>query len=325
MKFFSFIHLLLLAYIIAALSFWWLSLERQSRIIYQNEIIALKEHINQTLEPQRYAEAKAKIEGRKSNRSKQYLGEGLTFLLVIMVGSFIVYSTYRFNNKLSRQQNNFMLSVTHELKSPIAAMKLTLQTLQRHQINAEKQQQLLDKCVHESDRLNDLCNNILIASQMEGGQYKNEWQNINLSQLLDNTFETYQNRYPKRFSITRQKDIQVTSDAILLQLALNNLIENALKYTPKDSLITLKIHQKDRSAIISVEDQGRGIPDEEKKKIFNQFYRIGDEQTRNTKGTGLGLYLSRKIVKSLGGQLIVKDNKPQGAIFEIKLPIKQAV
>lgn len=320
MKFFSFVHLLLLAYIIAALSFWWMSLEKQSRIIYVNEILSLKEHIDSTKQPIKFEEAKSQIEIRKQNRSHQYLGEGLTFLLVILVGSFIVYSSYRFNNKLSRQQNNFMLSVTHELKSPIAAMKLILQTLQRHQLNPEKQQQLLDKCILESDRLNELCNNVLIASQMEGGQYSSEWQRISITELVQQSFDAYHARYSGRFDLYNLPNVFAETDKMLLQLVVNNVLENAIKYTPVDTKIEIQLQLIGKMVTIAIKDKGNGIPEVEKKKIFNQFYRVGDENTRKTKGTGLGLFLSKKIMKSLKGNIIVKNNTPKGSIFEISLP-----
>lgn len=321
MKFQSIIHVLLLAYIIAALSFWWLSLEKQSRIIYDKEMIALNESIDAETYPVKYRRVEEQIEVRKSKRSKQYLGEGLTFLFVILVGSSIVYTTYRFSSKLSRQQNNFMLSVTHELKSPIAAMKLTLQTLQKHKLDEEKQKELLSRCVKEADRLNELCNNILIASQMEGGQYKNVWQNESVSELAYASFETYNVRYPNRFTHEIQSGITTLTDKMLLQLALNNLLENAVKYTPADKIITIALAQNNNTVLISVKDEGPGIPEPERKKIFDKFYRIGNEDTRKTKGTGLGLYLTKKIMVYLKGNVALKDNKPAGSIFEITLPM----
>lgn len=320
MKFQSVIHLLLLGYIIAALSFWWLSLEKQSRIIYNQEIAALNQNVDSGTYAVKYKRIEQEIEIRKSKRSKQYLGEGLTFLFVILVGSSIVYTTYRFSNRLSRQQNNFMLSVTHELKSPIAAMKLTLQTLQKHKLDEAKQSELLWRCVKEADRLNELCNNILIASQMEGGQYKNEWQKVSVSDLVLSSFETYNVRYPNRFLQDIQAEISIDTDKMLLQLAVNNLLENAVKYTPADKPITLSLQLQNKLIQIVVKDLGPGIPDEEKKKVFGKFYRIGNEDTRKTKGTGLGLYLTRKIVVYLKGNISLKDNKPTGSIFEISLP-----
>lgn len=324
MKFYSALHLLLLVYIFAALSFWWLSLEKQSRIIYDQEMITANEHFAADGDNSKYINLAQQIELRKSKRSKQYLGEGLTFLFVILVGSSIVYTTYRFNSKLSRQQNNFMLSVTHELKSPIAAMKLTLQTLQKHKLDEDKQQQLLKRCIVESDRLNELCNNILIASQMEGGQYQKEWQTISVSEVVQQAFESYQNRYPGRFVAEISPDISADTDKMLLQLAINNVLENAIKYTPKDKPVIVALHMQNGDSVLSVKDFGSGIRDAEKKKIFDQFYRIGDENTRKAKGTGLGLYLSKKIMKTLKGSIVVKDNLPNGSIFEITIPARNA-
>jgi signal transduction histidine kinase len=321
MKLYSSIHLLLLAYIIAALTFWWISLERQSRIIYDKEVSALNTKISSPTTSQ-YALAYKDIELRKSRRSKQYLGEGLTFLIVILVGSSIVFTTYRFSNKLSRQQNNFMMSVTHELKSPIAAMKLTLQTLQRHQLDEEKQKQLLSRCITESDRLNDLCNNILIASQMEGGQYKRAWEDCSISNLLVQIADSYSARYPSRFEINIMPDVVAFTDKMLLQLAINNIIENAVKYTPDNKLISIVLKGDVENASIIIKDAGIGISDIEKKRVFEKFYRVGNEETRKAKGTGLGLYLTKKIIKNLKGHIALKDNIPNGAIFEISIPVR---
>lgn len=322
MKFQSIIHVLLLMYIIAALSFWWLSLEKQSRVIYDKEITALRGSVDSNRYAVKYRRLEGEIALRKSKRSKQYLGEGLTFLFVIMVGSSIVYTTHRLSNKLSRQQNNFMLSVTHELKSPIAAMKLTLQTLQKHKLSEEKQAELVSRCVGEADRLHELCNNILIASQMEGGQYERDWETISVSELVQSSFDAYVGRYPGRFTANITSGINAETDRMLLQLAISNLMENAVKYTPADQQVTVALHRHQNKAYICVKDNGQGIPDEEKKKVFEKFYRIGNENTRKTKGTGLGLYLTKKIMLNLKGNILLKDNKPAGSIFELSIPIQ---
>lgn len=316
----SFLHLLLLAYIIAALSFWWLSLERQSRVIFNNEIATLNEHINPSFYPQEYLNAKEKIVLHKVNRSHQYLGEGITFLLITLIGSWIVYSNYRSSNKLSRQQNNFMLSVTHELKSPIAAMKLTLQTLEKHQLAPEKQQRLISNCIKESDRLNELCDNVLIASKMEGGHYQQVFEPVSISDLINQTYEYYELRHPNRFVLENIPKVVVDTDKTLLQLVINNVIENAIKYTPIETKIILSLEETLEAVKLKITDNGYGIKDAEKSKIFKKFYRVGDEHTRKTKGTGLGLYLSNKIMKNLNGAISVKDNKPTGAVFELRLP-----
>jgi signal transduction histidine kinase len=104
-------------------------------------------------------------------------------------------------------------------------------------------------------------------------------------------------------------------------MALNNLLENAVKYTPADKPVTISLQLKNNSAVIQIADNGPGIPDAEKGKVFNKFYRIGNEETRKSKGTGLGLYLTSKIIKQHNGKIAVMDNVPSGCIFEIMLPV----
>lgn len=315
------IYLLLLAYIVAALSFWWLSLERQSREIYEKEIAALEIARPRFQDEVTYEALRKEIEIKKGKRSKQYLGEGLTFLVVILIGSSVVYTTQRFSARLARQQNNFMLSVTHELKSPIAAIKLTLQTLQRHRLDEEKQAKMLSKCVAEADRLNELCNNVLLSSRVEGGQYSGERRATELNELLEQAVQLYSGRYPDRFAFSPfGSDAYIETDAALLELVLHNLMENAVKYAPADTLVEVGLTTAGGKWRIGVKDRGIGIPDSEKRKVFDKFYRIGNEDTRNTKGTGLGLYLSRKIARQLGGEILLHDREGGGSIFEIQLP-----
>lgn len=321
MRFFTTIYILLLSYIVSALIFWAISLDEKSHIIYDKDIALLKTKVDSTTYPELYNLRIQKLNAELSTRKKQYVGEGSTFLLVILLGAGIVYTSIRRSVRLSRQQNNFMLSVTHELKSPIAAMKLNLQTLEKHKLDEEKKNMLIERCISESNRLNDLCNNMLIASQMEGRQYKPIKETIDLGLLLEDALSEYAHRYPKRIREAEITSASLTGDKLLLQMAINNLLENAIKYTPSDKIITADITVKNNNAVLQIIDNGPGIPDAEKKKIFQKFYRIGSEETRRTKGTGLGLYLTAKIVTQHKGTIAVKDNNPHGAIFEISLPL----
>lgn len=321
MRFFTTVHLLLLIYIIAALVFWGLSLQKQSKTLYSLQVANLHEKIDSVAYPQEYDAQLQVLNKKLDSRRKQYIGEGSTFMLVILIGAAVVYSSFRRSIRLSRQQNNFMLSVTHELKSPIAAMKLNLQTLERHQLDELKKKMLTERCIHEANRLNDLCNNMLLASQMEGRQYVAAKERINLSELVEKSTADYTTRYAGRFVAEVEDDITINGDRLLLEMALNNLLENAVKYTPADKPVTVSLQIKKNVACLRVADQGQGIPDKEKSKIFNKFYRVGNEETRKTKGTGLGLYLTAKIVKQHKGKISVTDNNPQGSIFEISIPV----
>ena len=285
--------------------------------------MTLKGQIDSAASPVEYNQELVQLDNSLHRRTLQYIGEGSTFLIVIIIGAFVVYSSFRRSIKLSRQQNNFMLSVTHELKSPIAAIKLNMQTMEKHQLSEEKKALLVDRSVKEANRLNDLCNNILFASQIEGRQYKQSKERFNLSEMTEAAVQEYAARYPQRFEEEVTPGCYITGDKMMLQIVVNNLLENAVKYTPADKRISVLLEHEGAKAILKVMDQGAGIPDAEKKKIFNKFYRIGNEESRKAKGTGLGLYLVNKVVAQHKGRITIKDNEPAGAIFEVVLPIEK--
>lgn len=321
MRLFTTAHILLFLYVVAALIFWGISLQQKSQTIYELEYENLTHTIDSVKQADVYYSTLKEIENKRNTRTKQYLGEGSTFLLVIIIGAAVVYTSFRRSVRLSRQQNNFMLSVTHELKSPIAAMKLNLQTMARHKLDEDKKTLLVDRCITESNRLNDLCNNMLLASQIEGRQYKPSKESFSITTLVEDSLKDYTGSYPGRFKINEMPDLYMNGDKTLIQMAVNNLLENAIKYTPADKPIVVSIADKNDMAILSVADNGPGVPDGEKSKVFNKFYRIGNEETRKAKGTGLGLYLTAKIVKQHKGKIVIKDNPPQGAIFEMSFPL----
>lgn len=321
MRFLSSIYLILLAYIIAAIVFWEMSLQKQSGSIYAQQVITLRSQIDSVNNAAEYNEQMATLNAKLSSRTKQYVGEGATFLIVILIGAFVVYSSFSRGFALSRQQNNFMLSVTHELKSPIAAIKLNLQTLEKRQLEEETRKQLLDRCIKEANRLNDLCNNMLFASQIEGRQYKPTIETFDLAELAEDTVHEYASRYSDRqFEEDMTDGCKITGDKMMIQMAINNLLENAIKYTPADKPVTVSVSRRQSTIVLQVTDNGAGIPEHEKKNIFNKFYRIGNEESRKSKGTGLGLYLTNKIVLQHKGRITVKDNTPSGSVFEICLP-----
>ncbi len=320
MRFFTSIYTLLLLYSIAALLFWGFSLSRQSHRIYDIERELLTERVDSTSQPQAYAAELARLNRRLDSRRKQFIGEGSTLLIILFTGAVVVYTSLQRKVRLQRQQANFMLAVTHELKTPIAAIKLSLQTLQRPQLTDAQRSQLLSRSINESDRLAELCNNMLITSQIEGRQYKKLSEHIDLSELVERSVDIYTARYPDRITANISAGCAVKGDALLLSLALNNLLENAVKYTPPDTPIEVSLQKVKDGMMLQIADSGAGIRDAEKGKIFSKFYRIGDEATRKTKGTGLGLYLTKRIVAQHKGRICIKDNQPQGAVFQITLP-----
>lgn len=313
-------YFLLFLYVLCGILFWGISLHRQNNLIaqYELELLAYQNKSLGHIISDRTKQEE--ILQRKKNRTLQYLGETSVFIIIIALAGYILYSNLRKQKKLSEQQNNFMLSVTHELKSPIAGVKLNLQTLNRPNLPEEKRQILIQRCLSEADRLNDLCNNLLLASQMEGKGAVFNFEKINFSQLCETCAEDFKARSYHPIIREIEPNIFIFGDLLMWKIAVNNLIENAIKYSDKEGKIFIALQQEDNQAILSVTDEGIGIPDEEKIKIFNKFYRVGAENSRKSKGTGLGLYLTAEIIKHHDARITVKNNTPKGTVFEVTIP-----
>jgi signal transduction histidine kinase len=147
-----------------------------------------------------------------------------------------------------------------------------------------------------------------------------EKQELNLGELVATCAEDFMIRFPQRnIKTAANESVYVTGDPLLLQIVTNNLLDNALKYSPKDSMIEAEVLQNDLVAEIRIKDNGPGIADEEKKKVFEKFYRLGNEATKRAKGTGLGLYLSKKIIQNHGGNIFVQNNVGGGSIFTVQI------
>jgi len=321
MKRISLLHFLLFFYVVAALVFWGVSLEKQSQLLFDNEKkLLLVEYKNQTHTAD-FQQQLQQITNKRDRRTKQYIAEGSTFLIVILIGATVVFSFYSRTNRLNKQQNNFMLAVTHELKSPLAAIKLNLETLEKRSLDATQQKLLLQRSVTESNRLNDLCNNMLLASQIEGKQYQAIQEKIDFSDLVTQSIQQFANRFGNRFTLNIGNTSSILGDAFLIQLAIHNILDNAVKYAPADSNIMVHVHANEQWAFCEITDEGEGIAVEEQQEVFKKFYRIGNEQVRKKKGTGLGLYLTKKIIDQHKGSVYLKEPKEKGCTFIIKLPL----
>lgn len=306
------VYWILLAYVVAGMVWWFIKLEQQNR-----QITTYKEQGVTAGQPH-YADRMEAIHKEKERQTAAYVGEGCTFLGLILLGAIFVYREVRRQIRLQLQQQNFMMAVTHELKTPIAVTKLNLETLRKHKLDEQRQQKIIQAALQETDRLDTLATNILVASQLEGGGYLQSKELTDLSDLLRHSMQDLRHRASDRqWEEKIEPDCRIVGDALLLQLLISNLVENALKYSPKDAPIGLGLVRKGSHVVLSVADRGPGIPDDEKKKIFRKFYRSGQEETRRTKGTGLGLYLCLKIAEDHQATLKVSDNSPVGSIFTV--------
>lgn len=312
------IYWFLLIYIIAALAWWFIELELQNREMMHFRIDQLD--VNESGYLQEYQ----RILDLKKRESRKFILEGLTFLILIVIIAVYVYRTVRNLIRLQQREQNFMMAVTHELKTPIAVAKLNLEMLRKHQLSEEQQIRLINMALQETNRLDDLASNILVSAQIDAGKNHNlHKEELNFSSLTENVANEFRLKFPERtININIEPDLVIPGDPVRLEMLINNLIGNAIKYTSKEVPVDCRLYSENKRIVLEIADTGNGIPDEEKPHIFKKFYRIGNENTRSAKGTGLGLYLCARIAKLHNGKIEVMDNQPEGSVFRVSFNLK---
>jgi len=255
------------------------------------------------------------------NRIGMILGELSVFIIIFSVGAYFLHKSINSERRLHQQQKNFLLSVTHELKSPLASIKLYLQTIQKRDLDREQQLNFIGKCLVDIERLNDMVENMLIASRIDNSSYTFPKEKFNLSELVQTIVNRLQvNKCDCNQQIIAAEvdpGIEIVGDKFALSSMINNLVENAIKYSGPCEVVEVKLRRKEQSVHLMVADHGIGISDVEKPRIFEKFYRVGNEDTRNTKGTGLGLFIVKHVLDKHEATIKVRDNKPSGSVFEV--------
>jgi two-component system, OmpR family, sensor histidine kinase CiaH len=307
---------LLLIYVLAALIWWFIALNQQNGQMAEYKLSLL------THDDPAYVEKVEKIYRIRDRMTTAYKSEGLTFLLVILAGAIFLRSAVMRQIRIQRQQQNFMMAITHELKTPISIARLNMETLQKHVLDETKKEKILRSSLQEINRLNILTGNILVSAQLEGGSYLFNKEELNFSQIVTDSYLDFINRFPNRlWKNDIEPGIFISGDPLLIQILVSNLVENAVKYSPPASSIQLILQRNGNQGLLEVRDEGGGIPKKEQKRIFQKFYRVGNEDTRTTQGTGLGLYLCRKITQDHNMRLQVSDNQPKGTVFSVRFNI----
>jgi len=217
---------------------------------------------------------------------------------------------------LNKQQNNFLLSVTHELKTPIATVKLLLQTIIKRELPPEMLKQMLENALENTERLNDLTVNMLTAMQIENERYTYDQVHFSLSEMLEKTCNNFAIKADVSTEI--EPSIDYYGDPFIIRMAVNNLIENAIKYS-NAAPVFVKLSKQNQFCLIEVADQGIGVSKKDAKRIFKKFYRVQDEEVRDTKGTGLGLFIVKESLRKQKAKVWVEANEPKGSRFFIRL------
>ena len=313
LKLVSFIYWVFLTYMIAAFIWWYVSLEKQN-----NEIAAIKFQSIQLSDPSLAVKTQA-IQDFQIRKTKQFIGEGLTFLILFLVGAIYVYRSLLKQLRYADQQQNFMMAVTHELKTPIAISHLNIETLLKRELDTAQQSKLLEATLKETKRLDSLSTNILLTAQLDMGQYEANKQLVNISELVKQTIKSFQERYPSRICNTLIEDaMDIQGEPLLIQLLVNNLMDNAHKYASAESTIEVSASVERDWLVLDVSDRGPGVPEDEHQRIFEPFYR--GAAGKGAPGSGLGLAIAHEFALAHGGTLEILE-RAQGAHFRANLPL----
>ncbi len=310
----------LVFYVLLQFSWWSYLLINLNKEIYQQKIEFAKSTIQDAAilekQQQQYNDLLKK-------RWSMVAGEGAVFLSLLIFGIYRTKRAFNQEFELAQQQKNFLLSITHEFKSPLAAIKLSLQTIEKRNLEENQKKEIITRALNETDRINLLIENALFASRLESQNSDYHFEEFNFSSFIAELIETYQSRIFSESNIDLSTDNTVLfkGDKLAITSLVYNLLENAEKYSPSPAKIIVSLKKSNNYIELSFSDNGCGIELNERSKVFDKFYRVGNEETRRTKGTGLGLYIVKKVTAMHKGNIEIKSNNPTGTIFIIRLPI----
>jgi len=307
-----------IGYMILAFGWWSFHLWKQNDRLFEREkrIIALRfpeANVNAT------EEFRIAQNAWRSGR-RMVVSEGLFFTACLIWGLWIIRRSAGREVALARQRRNFLLSITHELKSPIASLRLGIETIIKRNLTPEQRTPLLANGLKDADRLQDLVESLLLAARLEDN-WRPLHEPVNFDVLVQEMVDSLRLRFPEadlRIKIPAGLP-PVQADKMGLSAIVRNLVENALKYSPEGSPIDLSAEHIGGKFCFCVADQGQGIPEAEKKSVFEKFYRMGNEETRHSTGTGLGLYIVNQVLKAHGGRINIADNLPKGTVFIVEI------
>ncbi len=251
------------------------------------------------------------------------VSEGSFFAVLLLVLLWLLWRTFRREVELERQHRNFLSAVTHELKSPLAAMRLALETVTTGRATGNAAGRFLTNALEDAERLEDLVQKVLEATRFSEGRSVVLRNDVHLSRVVEEVTTAFRRRAAAagaHLEVGVEPDIYSDLDEEAFSIAISNLLENAVKYGGEPPRIGVSLSLDGHHAVLEVSDNGNGIPEDDVARVFDRFFRSGDEMTRSTRGTGLGLYLVQQIVNGHRGTVKIGSTGAEGTVFRVTLP-----
>jgi len=252
---------------------------------------------------------------------------GIILMVAIEVAMVLTFRNLTVQMKLTGLYDNFIGNVSHELKSPLSSIQLYLETLTTKEVPDEKRKEFYDMMKKDSDRLKKLISSILEISKLEQKRIAHNYHIYNTNDIFKELVQGSANQFrisPGSVKFEGSADYKCVIDREAMQIVFDNLLSNSIKYSPEEADITVKLTHNEKYIFIDFCDKGIGILPKDQNKIFDKFQRIANVNVPNVKGTGLGLYWAREIIKFHGGKISVFSlGIGKGTTFRIKLPIYQ--
>lgn len=250
---------------------------------------------------------------------------GIILLVAISFSISLIFRHLNVQLKLNKLYDSFISNITHELKSPLSSIQLYLETLKVREVPAQKRNEFLDLMTKDANRLHSLINSILEISMLEQKKVAHNYQVYYADDLIKKLINESSEQFklnPSVIKIDGRVNCNFAADSNALKIVFDNLIDNSIKYSRDPLKIVVKVSRHLKTFSIEFTDNGIGINPQEQKKIFNKFYRINDNNIPSVKGTGLGLYWVRGIIKNHGGKIwAVSKGENKGTTFKIELPV----
>jgi signal transduction histidine kinase/tetratricopeptide (TPR) repeat protein len=259
----------------------------------------------------------------------------INYGLILVIISLLIVSTWFFYKYITREtalvrmKSDFVDSASHTLKTPLTRIRMMAEKMELGWIKDEqKKKEYFQVILSETDRMAEMINNMLDFSKVEAGRKHYEMKQGSITEHVQAVVDSLSTQVKNpgfQLQVELQNDIPpLNFDPEALKLILVNLVQNALKYSKDEKYIAIKLYKEEHHAVIKVEDRGMGIPEKEREKIFDKFYRIPDENVKAAEGSGLGLFLVRHAVKAHKGHIKVNSNPGKGSTFNIYLPFKES-